>query len=100
MSARQVARTASLLLDKRLKVETLVPDSLGLSLGSSVGERKSGGERGGGAWGRTSSVQCSQMMILRAMGGFWTRWAAGLCGRALQCLLARCPVPSRRVNDP
>ena len=51
MSARQVARTASLLLDKRLKVETLVPDSLGLSLGSSVGERKSGGERGGGGVG-------------------------------------------------
>ena len=44
----QVARTALLLLGKRLKVETVVPDSLGLSLGSAAGDKRSGGERGGG----------------------------------------------------
>jgi hypothetical protein len=47
----QVARTALLLIDKRLKVETLVPDSLGLAAGgSAVGSdrRSGGGERGGG----------------------------------------------------
>ena len=48
---RQVARTALLLIDKRLKVETLVPDSLGLAAGGPAvgGDRRSGGgERGGG----------------------------------------------------
>jgi hypothetical protein len=47
----QVARTALLLIDKRLKVETLVPDSLGLAAGGAAvgGDRRSGGgERGGG----------------------------------------------------
>ena len=37
-----------LLLDKRLKVETVVPDSLGLVSSSAVGDKRSGGERRGG----------------------------------------------------